>query len=104
MKCTRLKDPLRTKIWAECAMTKIYFSKFIATKSENKCSYALFGCKPKLNSILKTFGEIGGVTTKDKFQGKLRNCGSTCMFVDYTDNHSRDVLRALNLETCGVIS
>ena len=59
-----LKDELRSKIWAECAMTTTYLSNFIARKSENKCPQEL------LNSTLKAFGEIGVVTTKDKIQGK----------------------------------
>ena len=100
-----LKDELRTKIWAECAMTTTYLSNIIATKSESKCPYELlFGCKPRLNSNLKAFGEIGVVTTKDKIQGKLKNRGTPCMFVGYTENHSRDVYRMLNLETHGIIN
>ena len=100
-----LKDELRTKIWAECAMTTTYLSNIIATKSESKCPYELlFGCKPRLNSTLKAFGEIGVVTTKDKIQGKLKNRGTPCMFVGYTENHSRDVYRMLNLETHGIIN
>jgi hypothetical protein len=98
------KDELRNKIWAECAMTTTSLSNVIDTKSGNKCPYELlFGCKPKLNSSLMTFGDIGVVTTKDKIQGKLRNRGSTCMFVGNTDNHSRDVIRMLNLKNRGVI-
>ena len=100
-----LKDELRSKIWAECVMTTTYLSNIIATKSENKCPFELlFGCKPKLNSTLKIFGEIGVVTTKDKIQGKLKNRGTPCMFVGYTENHSSDVYRMLNLETHGIIN
>jgi hypothetical protein len=100
-----LKDKIRSKIWAEFVVTTTYLSNLISTKSGNKCPYELlFGCKPKLNLSLKSFGEIGVVTTKDKFQVKLRNRGSTCMFVGYTDNHSRDVFRMLNLKTRGVIN
>jgi hypothetical protein len=80
-----LKGEQRGKIWKEGTMTTIYLS--------NKSPYKLlFGCKLKLNSILKTFGEIGILTTKNKIQDKLRNRGSTCMFPTYIDNHSRDVL------------
>jgi hypothetical protein len=77
----------------------------ISTKSGNKSHYELlFGYKPKLNESSKTFGDIGGLATKDKFQDILRNRRSICIFVGYTDNHSRGVLRMLNLETCGVIN
>jgi hypothetical protein len=85
-----LKDDLRSKTWAECAMTTTYLSNVIAIKSGNKFPYELlFRLKAKLHSCLKTFG----ITTKDEIQGKLRNRGSTFMFVGYTDNHSRDLFR-----------
>jgi hypothetical protein len=64
----------------------------------------IFGCKPKLNSKLRAFGEIGVVTTKDKIQGKLRNRVCACMFIGYTENHSSDVFWMLKLETCGIIN
>jgi hypothetical protein len=92
---TGLNDELRIKICAECTMTKTYLSNIIATKS---------GSHPKLDSSLMTFTEIWVLTTKDKIQGKLRNRGSTCMFVSYTDTHSRDLFRMFNLEAHGVIN
>jgi hypothetical protein len=48
-------------------------------------------------------GDVGAVTTKDKIQSKLTNRGNTCMFVGYTENHSRDVFRMLKLETKAII-
>ena len=87
-----LNNELRNKTWAECAMTTTYLSNIMATLSENKCQLELLiGCKPKLNYNLKTFGEIGVVTVKDHIQGKLRNQGTTCILVGYTENYSRDV-------------
>jgi hypothetical protein len=44
------------------------------------------------------------VTTKDKIQAKLTNRGTPCIFVGYSENHSRDVYRMLNLETNSVIT
>ena len=50
------------------------------------------------------FGEVGVVTTKNKIQAKLSNRGTTCMFVGYTEHHSRDVYRMLNLTTNSIIN
>jgi hypothetical protein len=44
------------------------------------------------------------VTTKDKIQAKLTNRGTTCMFAEYTEYHSRDVYRMLNLTTNSIIN
>jgi hypothetical protein len=46
---------------------------------------------------------LGVVTTKDKIQSKLTNCGFPCIFVGYAENHSRDVYRMLNLDTNAII-
>jgi hypothetical protein len=95
-----LNDELISKIWGEYAMTTTYSSNVITPKSGNKCPFELlFFCKPKVNLRLRTFGEIVVVTTNDKIQGKLRKRGSAYMFVGYTNIHSRDVFRTLNLET-----
>jgi hypothetical protein len=49
------------------------------------------------------FCEIGVVTTKERIQAKLSNRGTACMFVGYTEHHSRDVYRMLNLTTNSII-
>jgi hypothetical protein len=64
-----LKNELRSKTWVECAMTATYLSNVIVTKSEKSPYDLLFGCKSILNSSLKTFGEVGVVTTN---WGKLK--------------------------------
>jgi hypothetical protein len=46
---------------------------------------------------------MGVVTTKSDIQGKLTNCGTTCMFVGYSVNHSNDVYRILNLDSKRII-
>jgi hypothetical protein len=100
-----LKDELWSKIWAEYAMTTTYFSNVIATKSGNNSPHKLpFGCKSKFNLTLKIFGEIGVVTSMDTIQGKLRIRESNCIFVGYSDNHSREVFRMSNLKSCRVIN
>ena len=63
----------------------------------------LYGVKPTLPESLKVFGELGVVTTKDKIQAKLTNLGTTCVFMGYTENHSGDVYRMLDLSTNTII-
>jgi hypothetical protein len=50
------------------------------------------------------FGEFGVVTTKERIRAKLSNRGTICMFVGYTEHHSRDVYRMLNLTTNSIIN
>ena len=74
-------------------------------KSKDVCPYQLlFGSKPRLPESLRSFGEIGVVTTKSNIQGKLRNRGTVCMFVGYSVDHAHDVYRMLNLETNYIIN
>jgi hypothetical protein len=51
---------------------------------------------------MKMFGEVGVVSTKKKIQSKLASRGMF-LFVGYTENHSHDMLRMLNLETHTII-
>jgi hypothetical protein len=72
------------------------FIQYHLSKIKFKCQIELLhGEKPILHDNLKMFGEDGVVTTKDKIQNKLSNQGT----IGYTENHSRDVYRMLNLTT-----
>jgi hypothetical protein len=100
-----LEGELRDKIWVECVMNVTCLSNIILTKSNLKSPFEfLYGEEPTLHNHLKIFDEVGVVTTKDKIQAKLRNRGTTCMFVGYTEHHSRDVYRMLNLTTNSIIN
>jgi hypothetical protein len=95
-----LKDDLRSGVWAECAVTVTFLSNITSVKNQEVCPHQLlFGCKPKLLASLRSFGEIGVVNTKDTIQGKLKNKGTPCMFVGFSEHHAYDVYRMLNLET-----
>jgi hypothetical protein len=86
-------------------MTTTYLSNVLSTKSSFKNPFELlFGEKPILHDKLTIFGEVGVVTTKDKIQAKLTNRGTSCIFVGYSENHSRNVYRMLNLEANSVIN
>jgi hypothetical protein len=68
-----VKDQLRSGVWAECAMTVTFLSNVTSIKNKEVCPYELlFGCKPKLPTSLRCFGEIGVVTTKANIQSKLK--------------------------------
>jgi hypothetical protein len=85
-------------------MNVTYLSNIMSTKSSFKSPFELlYGEKPKLHDNLKFFGEVGLVTTKKRIQAKLSNQGTTCMFVGYTEHHSRDVYRMLDLATNSII-
>jgi hypothetical protein len=100
-----LDGELRDKIWAECVMNVTYLSNIMSTKSSFKSPFELlYGEKPKLHNNPKMFGEVGVVTTKKRIQAKLSNRGTTCMFFGYTEHHSRDVYRMLNLTTNSIIN
>jgi hypothetical protein len=51
--------------------------------------------KPKLPESLRSFGEIGVVTTENDIQGKLSNRGISCMFMGYSINRAHDVYRII---------
>jgi hypothetical protein len=95
-----LKDQLRSGVWAECALTVTFLSNTTSIKSQEICPYQLlYGYKPRPPASLRSFGEIGIVTKKDKIQGKLNNRGTPCMFAGYSVHHAHDVFRMLNIET-----
>jgi hypothetical protein len=58
---------------------------------------------PKFSTSLRSFGEIGSVTTKVNIQSKLKNRGTPYMFVEYSVHHANDVYRMLNLDTKSII-
>jgi hypothetical protein len=99
-----VKDQLRSGVWEECAMTVTFLLNVTSIKNKEVCPYELlFGCKPKLPTSLRSFGDIGVVTTKANIQSKLKNRGTPCMFVGYSVHHANDVYRMLNLDTKRII-
>jgi hypothetical protein len=66
-----VKDQLRSGVWAKCAMTVTFLLNFTSIKDKKVCPYEfLLGCKPKLATSLRSFGEIGVVTAKANIQSK----------------------------------
>jgi hypothetical protein len=100
LNCKGLRTKLRSGVWAQCARTVTFMSNTTAMKSKDVCpDQLLFGSKLRLPESLRSFVEIGVVTTKSNIQGKLRNCGTVCMFVGYSVDHAHDVYRMLNIKS-----
>jgi hypothetical protein len=100
-----LEGELRDKIWVECVMSVTYLPNIMSTKSSFESPFELLHDeKPKLHDNLKMFGEVGVATTKERTQAELSNQGTTCMFVGYTEHHSRGVYRMINLTTNSIIT
>ena len=98
-------DQVRSGVWAECAMTVTFLSNITSIKNKMICPHQLlFGSKPRLPESLRSFGELGIVTTKGDIQGKLSNRGTPCLFMGYSVNHAQDVYRMLNMNTKSIIN
>jgi hypothetical protein len=77
----------------------------LVTRGRSSSPHQLFfDKKPKYINGLRTFGEMGVVTTKQKLQGKLADQGTACMFVGYPQSHACDVYKMFNLETKGIVT
>jgi hypothetical protein len=64
-----LEGELRHKAWAECVMNLTYSSNITSTKSSLKCPFELLCDKrTTLDDDLKMFGEVGVVTTKERYR------------------------------------
>ena len=56
----------------------------------------------ELNNF-RSLDEMCVVTTKNKVQGKFKDRGTACLFVEYPSNHADNMYRVLNLKTVQVI-
>jgi hypothetical protein len=101
----KLTQDLRHGLWAECANTATLLENITVRNDESKTPYELFhGKQSEKFEFLRKFGEVAVVTNKDNIQGKLENRGITTLFVGYTENHSNDVYRMLNLTTNRILT
>lgn len=97
-------DELRKTIWAECSITATLLHNIIIKNNNNKSPYELFyNQKCKILNELRVFGEMGIVKTNyDKITSKLRDKGTTMVFIGYSLDHGTNVYRMLNLNTMGI--
>ena len=69
-----LKDGVRTGVWAECTQMATHYANILVTQGRSVLPhFKLFGKVPRCLGNLRTFGEMGVVTAKDKIQGKLED-------------------------------
>ena len=57
---------------------------------------------PKWTAALRTWGEAGVVTLKQKMRPKMEDKGLTCMLVGYAEDHAEGVYRMWNPTTGGI--
>ena len=95
----RVPATMRGKMWAECAKTATSYENLIADES-GECSHSLFyGGEPKYARHLRTFGEIAIITDNKTIKGKLSDRGKPCMFLGFSETHTGDTFRFVNLKT-----
>ena len=100
----KLKDVVRSELWAECANLETDISNILIKKEGEKCAYELFfGEMPKYSRNMRTFGELGIFLDKGKIKGKLTNRGNLCVFLGYGRDHGSGVFRFLNIKTRKII-
>ena len=96
----RITSEMRKKLWAECARTATACENLIVGGNQTESSYKLFhGELPKYARHLRTFGEIAIITDNQKIKGKLDDRGKACMFLGYSETHTGDTYRFLNMKT-----
>jgi len=100
----RVTKEMRQKLWAEAARTATMYENMLITDLKNTSSHkAFYGQDTKYFRHLRTFGEICVMATRDKIKGKLEDRGKPCMFLGYSDEHTGEAFRLLNLETTKVV-
>jgi hypothetical protein len=62
----------------------------------------LFGSNPPFAKHLRTWGEAGTVTLREKVHPKEKNKGVMCMFVDYAEHHAGDCYEMWDPKTARV--
>ena len=94
------------EFWCEVISTATNLDSIMVRPDGTKRPYTLFYNKDaKFMKHLRSFGEMAVVAIHEgkKMRSKLDNRGKTCMFVGYTDDHSGDVYRFLNIHTKRII-
>ena len=89
----------------EAASTPTKLSNVMVKKSNEKSPHKrFFGVKRKIVNNLRTFGELGIVTTSPgpTIKGKIEDRVILCMFLGYAVGHDRKTYRMLNLKTRNV--
>jgi transposase InsO family protein len=96
----RVTKEIRGKLWAECANTATLYENMIVGENQSESAYkSFYGKDPNYARYLKVFGEIAVITDHKKIKGKIEDRGRQCMFLGYSEKHTGDTYRFLNLQT-----
>jgi hypothetical protein len=77
-----LQEEIRSGIWAESAPNSTFYSNVLAARVTKRSPQALIFVKEAhCAHNLRIFGEMG-ILTEKKIQGKLKDCGTFCKFVE----------------------
>ena len=92
--------------WCEVISTSTKLDNIMVRPERTKPPHTLFyGKDAKYMKYMRTFGEMAVIAIHEgkKMRSKLDDRGKTRMFVGYTDDHSRDVYRFLNIHIKRII-
>jgi hypothetical protein len=106
MNSAGLTSNMRARVWAESAATATLLENVMPTSRQHGVPVKRFhGEQYKWfkNGNLHKFGECAVITTKTDTTPKLQNRGVIGMFLGYSENHSADTLRFMNIKTNRVI-
>ena len=99
-----LTGNLRSGLWAECARTATKLDNLDCENEDKEPRYKRFFKKDFEGlDYLKSFGEVGIMTLREKMKAKIKNRGIPCLYLGSADSHGKDVNRLLKLATKNVV-
>ncbi len=88
---------LRRGLWAEAVGTATKIENVVASPNKAKPVHnAFYEKEATYVRHLRIFGECGVVHDAKTIKNKLDNCGETCIFVGYADDHVGNVYCMFN--------
>ena len=101
-----LEPKHKGELWCEVISTATKLDNIMVRPERTKPPHTLFhGEDAKYAKNFRTFGEMAVIAIHEgrKMRSKLDDRGKTCMFVGYTEDHTKDVYRFLNIHTKRII-
>ena len=104
MNSAGLTGNLRSGLWAKCARTVIKLDNLDCKNEDKEPRYKRFFKKDFEGlDYLKSFGEVGIMTLREKIKVKIKKRGIPCLYLGRADGHGKDVNRLLKLATKNVV-
>ena len=97
-----IESKYKGEFWCEVISTATKLDNIMVRPERTKPLHTLFyGEDANYSRSLRTFGEMAVIAIHEgkKMRSKLDDRGKTCMFVEYADDHTKDVYRFLNIHT-----